>query len=122
MKLKGVDGWYRSVDGAENAPDDANWDAGMRTEGARFFETTSVAFSVVEPVGSLAVKPIGTPVIVSVPTSSVEGVPDRIRELLSSESQLGPLESVYVMGRVDENVGLGKAYENGVETRAAGGI
>ena len=76
----------------------------MLTTGAGFFEITSVAFCVDEPDESLAVMYIETPVTISVPVSSLEGVPDNVRVLLSSDSQLGPLESVYVIGRVDEKV------------------
>ena len=80
----------------------------MFTEGAGIFEITRVASSVVEPVESVAVKPIGTPVTVSSPTSLLEGVPDKVRELLSNESQLGPLVREKVIGRSDEKVELGK--------------
>jgi hypothetical protein len=34
----------------------------------------------------------------------MNGVPKKVRVLLSKDSQLGPLESVYVIGSVDEKV------------------
>lgn len=80
----------------------------MIIDGAGFLEITSVALSVVDPVESFAVKPIGTPVTISAPTSLIEGVPKRVREPLSNESHLGPLERVYVMDESEEKVELGK--------------
>jgi len=76
----------------------------MLTIGAGFLDITSVAFCVIEPDESLAVMYIATPVTIPALASSLEGVPDKVRVLLSSDSQLGPLESVYVIGRVDEKV------------------
>jgi hypothetical protein len=61
--------------------------------GAGFVDTTNVALRVIDPEESVAVKPIGIPVTASVPASSLEGVPDRVRVLLSRKSQLGPLDN-----------------------------
>jgi hypothetical protein len=72
--------------------------------GAGFLEITNVAFSVIEPDESPAVISIENPVISSVPASSIVGVPDKVRVLLSRDSQRGPLESMYVIGSVDEKV------------------
>jgi hypothetical protein len=83
-------------------------ESGMLTTGAGLLEITSVAFCVIEPDESLAVMYMETPVTTPVPASSMEGVPDKVRVLLSRDSQLGPLESVYTMGRVDEKVEIEK--------------
>ena len=89
---------------------DCNWtDRGMLTTGAGFLETTSVAYSVIEPDESLAVISIETPVTAPVPASAMDGVPNKVRVLLSRDSQLGPLERLYVIGSVDEKVEVEKA-------------
>ena len=93
VNLNGVEGWYERVAGAENVPNVASCvDGWLLTIGAGFVETINVALRVLDPEESVAVKPIGIPVTASVPTSLLEGVPDRVRVLLSRESQLGPLD------------------------------
>jgi hypothetical protein len=59
---------------------------------------------VIEPDESLAVMSMETPVTPPAPAALMDGVPDKVRVLLSRDSQLGPLRSVYVIGRVDEKV------------------
>ena len=83
-------------------------ESGILTTGAGFLETTSVEFCVIDPDESLAVMSMATPVTAPVSASSVAGVPNKVRELLSRDSQLGPLESVYVIGSVDEKVEIEK--------------
>ena len=96
-------------------------DAGMLIMGAGSLEMTSVAFRVVEPVLSLAINSIGTPVTVSLPASLVEGVPDKVRLLLSSDNQVGALDREYCIGRSDEKVESENVYKKGFETLATGG-
>jgi hypothetical protein len=93
VNLNDVEGWYKRVAGAENVPKvESCVDGWLLRIGAGFLETTNVALRVLDPEESVAVKPIGIPATASVPTSAVEGVPDRVRVLLSRESQLGPLD------------------------------
>lgn len=88
---------------------DWNWtDRGMLTTGAGFLEIINVAYFVIEPEESLAVISIEIPVTAPIPASAMDGVPYKVRVLLSRDSQLGPLESVYTMGRVDEKVEIEK--------------
>jgi hypothetical protein len=75
--------------------------------GAGFIDMINVEFMVEDPVVSVAVIPIGTPATVSFPTSSLEGVPNRVRVALSSDNHAGPSQSVYVIGRVEEKVDFG---------------
>lgn len=122
MSFKGVEGWYNRVEGAENVLEiDICVENGIAMTGAGSLEMTKVALRVVDPVASVAVRSIVTPVTVSDPTSPVEGVPENVRVLLSSDNQLGPLESVYDIDSGEENVELEKVYKKGFDTRATGG-
>ena len=95
VNLKGLEGWNKSVEGAEKAPKDNSCvDAGKSIVGAGVLEMTRVAVRRVDPVASVAVIPTGTPVTVSCPASLTDGVPDRVRALPSSESQPGPFDKV----------------------------
>ena len=83
------------VEGPENAPKEGSCaDGGMLTTGAEFFETARVALRVIEPEESVAVRSMATPVTLPVPTSAADGVPDNVRVVLSSDSQLGPLDNL----------------------------
>jgi hypothetical protein len=93
----------------------------MAMVGAGFLDITIVAFEVTDPDVLLAVSSRTTPVTVPCPTSFKEGVPDRVRVLLSRKSQLGAVESVYVRRRAEENVELEKVNENGLLILATGG-
>ncbi len=81
----------------------------MLTTGTGFLEITSVAYSVTEPEESLAVMSIEIPVTAPILASARDGVPNKVRVLLSSDSQLGPFERLYVIGSVDEKVEIEKA-------------
>lgn len=68
-----LDGWNKSVEGAEKLPKDNSCvEAGILTVGDGFLEITRVAFKSMEPDASFAVIPMGTPVTVSGPASSTE--------------------------------------------------
>jgi hypothetical protein len=76
VTLNGVEGWYRSVGGAENTLTEESYTAASRaTTGPESLEITTVAVRVVEPEKSMAVSPIVTPVTVFPPTSPGDGVP-----------------------------------------------
>ncbi len=80
VTLNDIEGWYRNVDGAENALSEENCTAGSRaTTGPGSLEITSVTARVVEPEESMAVSSIVTPVTVFPPTSPGEGVPEIVR-------------------------------------------
>jgi len=107
------------VDGPENTPKEGSCaDGGMIMTGAGFFETARVALRVIDPEESVAVRLMAVPVTTPGPTSAADGVPDSVREVLSNNSQIGPLDKLYVIGKAEEKVELGKVYAKGCETRA----
>ena len=107
------------VDGPEKLPKEGSCvDGDMLMTGAGFFETASVALRVTDPEESAAVRLMATPVTALGPTSAADGVPDSVRESLSNTNQLGPLVNLYVMGKAEEKVELGKVYAKGCDTRA----
>lgn len=83
------------VEGPENTPKAGSCaDAGMLTTGAGLLETARVAFSVIDPDESVAVRPMASSATAPVLTSAVDGVPDKVRVVLSSNSQFGSLDNL----------------------------